>query len=106
MAALESFKKMLASGKDSALLRYSLAMEYLKLNDAMQAIRHLTVALEHDPNYSAAWKHLGRAYEVNEDLAHAAEIYIKGIEVAEQNGDKQTAKEMGVYLRRINKKLD
>lgn len=106
MAALESFEKMLALGKDSALLRYSLAMEYLKLNNAIQAIHHLTVALEHDPNYSAAWKHLGRAHEVSGDLAQAAEIYTKGIKVAEQKGDKQTAKEMSVFLRRINKKLD
>lgn len=105
MAALESFERMLALGKDSALLRYSLAMEYLKSNNTNQAIEHLKVALQHDPTYSAAWKHLGRAYETNGDLSQAAETYAKGIEAADKKGDKQTAKEMGVFLRRINKKL-
>ncbi len=105
MAALENFEKMLAEGKDSALLRYSLALEYLKLNNRTQAIQHLTVAVQHDPNYSAAWKHLGQALEVNGDLGQAAQIYAKGIEVAERKGDKQAAKEMNVFLRRLNKKL-
>ena len=103
MASLESFERMLALGKDSALLRYSLAMEYLKLNNADQAIEHLKLALQHDPTYSAAWKHLGRAYEASGDFSQAADAYVKGIEAAEKKGDKQTAKEMGVFLRRIKK---
>lgn len=105
MAALDNFKKMLGDGKDSALLRYSLGMEYLKLNDLSEAIHHLNQAVKLDPNYSAAWKHLGRAYEMSHDLTQAAEIYSKGIKIAEEKGDKQTAKEMSVFLRRLNKNL-
>ena len=106
MSALESFEKLLAQGQDNALLRYSLAMEYLKLNHTDRAIEHLKAALQHDPTYSAAWKHLGRAYEAGGDLSQAANTYSKGIEAAEKRGDKQAAKEMGVFLRRINKNKD
>ncbi len=41
--------------------RFGLANEYLKLGQIEQAIGHLKHAIAHDPNYSAAWKRLGKA---------------------------------------------
>ena len=36
-----SFEKMLAAGKDNALLRFSLGNEYLKAGDPANAANHL-----------------------------------------------------------------
>ena len=102
---LDNFLAMLANGRDNALLRFSLGNEYLKRGDAINAASHLRHAVEHDPNYSAAWKLLGKALADNADWPQALAAYQAGIAVAESRGDKQAAKEMGVFARRIEKQI-
>lgn len=94
---------MLASGQDSALLRFSLGTEYLRAGDAPGACAHLAKAVEQNPDYSAAWKLLGKATEAAGDIEGAARVFARGIEVAEQQGDIQAAKEMRVFLKRLQK---
>ena len=103
--AIENFEKMLASGKDNALLRFSLGNAYLGAGEATRAVPHLQRAVEHDPKYSAAWKLLGRALNESGDARAALEAYRKGIEIAQAKGDIQAAKEMTVFARRIEKSL-
>lgn len=102
---LDNFLTMLASGRDNALLRFSLGNEYLKRGDAVNAATHLRRAVEHDPKYSAAWKLLGKALADTAALPEALAAYQAGIAVAEARGDKQAAKEMGVFAKRIEKQL-
>jgi predicted Zn-dependent protease len=103
MGMIENFEKMLASGKDSALLRFSLGNEYSKLERYDSAIPHLRAAVALDAGYSAAWKLLGKALAANGDAVGAAAAYHAGIEAATAKGDKQAVKEMGVFLRRLEK---
>ncbi len=105
MSAIVNFEAMLAAGRDNALLRYSLGNEYLKQGDPAQAAEHLRRAVEHDPKYSAAWKLLGKALADSSALTEALAAYQQGIAVAEARGDKQAAKEMGVFARRIEAAL-
>ena len=105
MSALETFEKLLAQGKDNALLRYSLGNETLKLGRTEDAIAHLKAALAFDPAYSAAWKALGKAQNEAGALAEALETYRQGIANAEAKGDIQAAKEMRVFAKRIEKQL-
>ncbi|HUW28838.1 MAG TPA: tetratricopeptide repeat protein [Sulfuriferula sp.] len=100
-----SFEKMLAAGKDNALLRFSLGNEYLKAGDPANAANHLKQAVVQDPKYSAAWKLLGRALVESGHPAEALAAYRDGIAVAEAKGDKQAAKEMTVFAHRIEKQL-
>jgi predicted Zn-dependent protease len=103
MDSAERFEALLASGKDSALLRFSLGMHYLKAGDAARAAAHLRRAVEQDAHYSAAWKLLGKALADSGDAAGAAGAYRSGIAAAGKHGDKQAAKEMSVFLRRLEK---
>jgi Tfp pilus assembly protein PilF len=105
MPSISDFEAMLAAGRDNALLRFSLGNEYLKAGDAGKAAAHLRRAVEHDPKYSAAWKLLGKALTDTESWEDALAAYRQGIAVAEARGDKQAAKEMGVFARRISKQL-
>ena len=102
---LANFLALLASGRDNALLRFSLGNEYLKHGGAANAAIHLRRAVEHDPKYSAAWKLLGKALTDSDAPAEALAAYQQGIAVAEARGDKQAAKEMGVFAKRIEKQL-
>ena len=97
------FEALLASGKDSALLRFSLGMHYLKAGDCARAADHLRRAVEQDRDYSAAWKLLGKALAESADRPGAIMAYRNGIEAAGRRGDKQAAKEMTVFLRRLEK---
>lgn len=99
------FEQMLAAGKDNALLRFSLGNECLRTGDAAMASQHLGRAVEHDPAYSAAWKLLGRALSEQGRLDEALAAYRQGIAVAEAKGDKQAAREMQVFARRIERTL-
>lgn len=94
---------MLAAGKDDALLRFGLGMHYLNAGKPARAVEHLRAAVAHDPAYSAAWKLLGRALADAGDRAGAVEAYGCGLAAAEKRGDKQAAKEMTVFLRRLQK---
>ena len=99
-AALE---RMLAGGRDDALLRFSLGNACLAEGDAGNAVEHLERAVQHDPGYSAAWKQLGRALLAAGRSADAAEAWSRGIETAQARGDVQAAKEMRVFLKRLEK---
>jgi predicted Zn-dependent protease len=103
--ALVNFERMLAAGKDGALLRFSLGNEYLKASRADVAVGHLRRAVELDPDYTAAWKALGRALADSGQAEEALAAYREGIAVAERKGDKQAGKEMQVFARRIEKTL-
>ena len=100
---IASLEKLIDSPRDGALLRFSLGNEYLKSGDAALAAMAFRAAVERDPSYSAAWKALGKALAASGDNAGALAAYVQGISVAEKRGDIQAAKEMGVFVRRLNK---
>jgi uncharacterized protein HemY len=101
--ALQSFERMLASGRDSALLRYSIGNEYAKVAQWTQAIDALEHAVSLDPTYTAAWKLYAKALEQAGRTGDALDAYRRGIVVARQKGDRQAEKEMTVFARRIER---
>jgi predicted Zn-dependent protease len=103
--SLANLLRLVGSPRDGAALRFSLGAEYLKAGDAAAAIEHLSDAVTRDPNYSAAWKLLGKACAEAGRLRESLGAYERGIVVAEARGDKQAAKEMAVFARRVRKAL-
>lgn len=103
--ALQRLQKLVGGPRDGALLRFGLANEYVRLEQWSQAIREARAALAFQHDYSAAWKLLGKALQADGDLPAALQAYREGIAIAEQRGDKQAAKEMTVFARRIEKTL-
>jgi Tfp pilus assembly protein PilF len=106
LALRQNLELMLQRGQDSPLLRFSLGGECLKDGDYLAAVTHLRQAVEQSPRYSAAWKRLGEAYARSGAAARAAEVYRRGIEAAEAQGDIQAAREMKVFLRRLGQAPD
>ena len=100
---IESLEKMLGGPRDGALLRFSLGNEYLKAESPAQAAAAFQAAVDRDPNYSAAWKALGKALLARGDEGGPVAAYEKGIAVANARGDIQAAKEMNVFARRLRK---
>ena len=103
---IDALEKMLAAGNDNAMLRFTLGKARLDNDEAECAVDHLEAAVRHDPDYSAAWKWLGRALGAAGRQEDAANAFRRGIAVAERNGDKQAVKEMQVFLRRAEKSVN
>ena len=96
-------RAQLGGPRDGALLRFSLGNALLAHGDAFGAVVALREAVAFDANYSAAWKLLGRALSESGDAAAAMRAFEHGIEIAQARGDTQAAKEMAVFLRRLQK---
>ena len=99
----EQLEKLLAQGRDSALLRFGLGDACLKDNDAEQAVIHLAQATQQQTSYSAAWKLLGKALLQLGRLDEAQAAWATGVTVAQQQGDLQAVKEMTVFVKRLQK---
>ena len=100
---IANLEALLAKGGDSATLRLALASRYLDVGDTAPAVKHAEAAVRLDPEYSAAWKALGRALTAAGRLVDAQASYARGIEVAERRGDQQAAKEMRVFAKRLQR---
>jgi predicted Zn-dependent protease len=100
---IANLEKLLGTPRDGALLRYSLGSEYLKAGDRERGIEQLREALSRDPQYSAAWRTLGRALADAGRDDEARDAYVKGIEAARARGDRQAEKEMSVFARRLER---
>ncbi|MGK5077080.1 hypothetical protein [Janthinobacterium sp. HLX7-2] len=101
-----TLEKLLAQGRDNALLRFGLGDACLKEHDAQQAAIHLAQATRQQASYSAAWKLLGKALHQLGRLDEAQSAWTTGVTVAQQQGDMQAAKEMAVFLKRLQKSRD
>ena len=100
---IDALKNMLQQGQDNLLLRFGLGQAMLKAGQPSEAIEHLQAALALDPQHSAAWKLLGKAFTETGQQQQAIEAYRQGIEVADAKGDIQAAKEMKVFLKRLQR---
>ena len=100
---LANLRAQLGGPRDGALLRYSLGTALLDAGEVAEAALQLRTAIRFDPEYSAAWKSLGKAHLALGDIDAAADAWREGIGVAERRGDVQAAKEMRVFLRRLEK---
>ncbi|MFK0206557.1 tetratricopeptide repeat protein [Agrobacterium sp. NPDC090283] len=98
---IEKLKRMLEDGRDSPLLRFSIAKALSAAGQLEDAAHHLQEAIRQDPDYSAAWAELGkcRARLGDDDSAIAA--WVEGIAVAVRRGDIQAKRQMEVRLRRL-----
>ncbi len=100
----DMFRKLLERDPNNPMVLYSLGNELFKEQKHLEAREYLNQAVQNKPDYSVAYRTLGRTlYELRED-AEARRVFAEGREVAERNGDLQTIKEIDVFVRRLEKR--
>ncbi len=100
----DMFRKLLEKDPDNPMVLCSLGIELFKEGRYLEAREHLRRAIENKPDYSVAYRMLGRThYELHEN-SEARNVFEKGREVARENGDLQTVREIDVFLRRLDKR--
>jgi tetratricopeptide (TPR) repeat protein len=103
MSIVERLQAMLSAGNEGPQLRFGLASALFASGALPEALEHAQVAVELDPDYSAAWRLLGRIHLALGRTEDAVGAFERGIVVAERRGDRQLVKEMRVFLARATK---
>jgi uncharacterized protein HemY len=98
------FRKLLEKDPENPMILFSLGNELFKEGEYVEARGHLRRAIENKPDYSVAYRTLGRAHYELREGAEARRVFIEGREVAEKNGDLQTVREIDVFMRRLEKR--
>lgn len=93
--------ELLADEPNDTLLRLTLGKEYLEADDAAAALAHLERVVALDPRYTVAYRYLGAALDALGRDGEAADVWERGIGVADETGDLQAGKEMQVLLTRL-----
>jgi Flp pilus assembly protein TadD len=99
---IAEFREVLDLMPEDPVVRFGLAGAYLDAGQPESAVAEYREAIRLKPDYSAAYRGLGRSLERVERLDEAKAVYAKGLDVAAQNGDLQTKKEIEVFLRRLD----
>lgn len=101
---VEMFSKLLDRDPENPMVLYSLGSELFKEERYEEARDRLRKAVENKSDYSVAYRTLGRAlYELEED-EEALRVFGQGREIAQNNGDLQTVKEIDVFTKRLQKR--
>ena len=103
MSITDNLEKMLAAGRDDAMLRFGLGSAYFNRKEFDNAVPHLRACIAHDAGYSAAYKLLGKALFKIGKHEDAKTVFTAGLPVAVDKGDKQTEREMLAFLRKLDK---
>ncbi len=103
MERIEGLEEIVADDPEDHTARFMLATELAKAGRPGEAIPHFRAVVEADPEYTAAYRGLGRALVSEGDTDAAREVFERGVVVADRTGDYQSGKEMEVFLRRYTK---
>ncbi len=94
-------KEGIRAEPDDPVGYYVLGLEYAKLRRHLDAIHMFEEALRILPDYTAAFRELGKSLRDAGRKREAEETWGKGVVVAQQRGDAQTLKEMLVLLKHL-----
>jgi predicted Zn-dependent protease len=98
LSRLQQIENMLKDEPDDSFLNYSLALEYVKINELKKAIEIIETLLKKDENYLGAYYQLGKLYEETQQPDKAITAYKKGITIAQQQTNKKAVSELNQAL--------
>ena len=101
LTRLEQFRQIVELDPDDYFSHFGYASALCDAGCYPEAVREYGEAIRLKPDYSAAFRDLGKVLEKTGAFAEAMRVYRQGIPIAERNGDLQTVKEMQVFLRRL-----
>ncbi len=102
MSMIDNLEKLLAGGRDDALLRFGLGSACFNQKDYARAAEHLARCIVQDETSSAACNLLGKAYLKLAEPEKARQVFMTGLARARAAGDKQIEKEITVFLKKMN----
>src|SRR5262245_17440266 len=99
---IEQFRNMAESDPNNELGHFSLGKAYLEAEKFADAVKALTRALQLDPTLSKAWQYCGEAHLGGGDKSAAIDAWTRGVEVADEAGDRVPRDAMVARLQSLN----
>jgi Tfp pilus assembly protein PilF len=94
MDRIERLKSFLVDSPDDSFVQHALALEYIKIGDESAAKELFTAVLARDENYIGSYYHLAKLLERTGDTEGALQVYQKGMQKAQQAGDRHAYSEL------------
>ena len=91
---LEKLLEFIKNEPNDEFLKYALATEYLRLNDAEKALLYYEDLVTNHPQYSGTYYHLGKLYEALNRKDDAIKTYEKGMEITKAKRDNHAFNEL------------
>jgi Tfp pilus assembly protein PilF len=98
---IDALRRMIEGGRDGAMPRLTLGEAMAREGQTEEAVGHFEKAIAFDPDYSAAWRALGRLQLKSGDTAAATQTFRQGLAAARRRGDMQIVRELEVRLKRL-----
>ena len=98
MPSVEELLELLEEDPNDYMLRYGLGMEYLRGQRYAEAAAAFEQAIQAQPDYSVAYRELGRCLMRLGQSEKARPILTRGREVATQKSDLQVIKDIEQLL--------
>lgn len=95
------FRGQIERAPADPVLRFGLGNELYRIEQWREAAAEFRRAVELKPDWSAAWRQLGRALLKAGDPAAAGTAFQSGLAAAEAQGDLQTKREIESYMKRM-----
>lgn len=101
---VEKQEKAVEEQPDDVMARMALASSYRKLGMPVKAVSHLQHALKLDDSLSNVYLALGQSLEEANMTADAAEVYRRGVPLADKKGDFMPRNQMASRLAQLDKR--
>jgi tetratricopeptide (TPR) repeat protein len=98
MDRIDRLKEFIEKFPNDMFSRHALAMEYLKLGNEEAAEGVMRELLQHDPDHTGTYYHLGKLLEKSGRFGEAINILEDGIKTCEKTGAKHDLQELKAAL--------
>lgn len=91
---LNQLQTLLDASPDDTFLLFAIAKEYEKAGDLDSALNYYLKLKAEDSEYVGLYYHLGKLYEVKDQLETAVAVYDEGMQIAKRQGDRHALSEL------------
>jgi tetratricopeptide (TPR) repeat protein len=99
ISRLDKLLEFIKNEPNDEFLKYALATEYLRLNQADKALTYYEDLVNNHPNYTGTYYHLGKLYEALNRKDDAIKTYETGMEITKQKRDNHAFSELQAVYR-------
>ena len=77
---MDQLLKFLEASPNDSFVKFALALEYINQSNDEKALEYFNEILQHDPDYTGTYYHLGKLYERLKDPPSAERVYREGLQ--------------------------
>jgi tetratricopeptide (TPR) repeat protein len=103
---IKQLAREIKNNPGDSFLKFALALEFRKEGEYKKTRILFEDILSTDPDYVGVYYHLGNLYETLDRPKDAAELYQKGIKIAEKQNESRTKSELQEALNMLEMEIE